>query len=264
MAVYLKSINTLAISISLTDKTVLVTGAARGIGRAIATTMARAGASVLVNDLKEEDCKKTAEMIQESGSKSFVTEGDISNESDVRNMVRKGIEIFGKIDILVNNAGIVGRKPIFETEEKEWDRLIAVNLKGTFLCSKCVAEKMREQKVQGRIVNISSIMGEVALPPRPAYCASKGGIIALTRDLAAELAQYGINVNSVAPGWVETDLTSSYFSQESVHDYLIERIPLRRFCQPEEIANVVCFISSEYGQYITGQTIFVDGGWTAI
>lgn len=248
----------------MADKIALVTGAGRGIGRAIATTMAKAGADVLVNDLKAENCKQTVVSIQEFGRKAVIAEGDISNETNVRDIVEKGITNFGRIDILVNNAGVVGRKSIFDTDEKDWDQLIDVNLKGTFLCCKLVAERMKEQRVKGRIVNISSIMGEVALPPRPAYCASKGGIIALTRDLAAELAQYGINVNSVAPGWVETDLTSSYFAQKNVHDYLIERIPLGRFCLPEEIANVVCFISSEYGEYITGQTIFVDGGWTAI
>jgi 3-oxoacyl-[acyl-carrier protein] reductase len=254
----------LSITISLADKVALVTGAGRGIGKAIAATMAKAGADVLVNDLKAEDCKQTATSIQESGRRAAIVEGDISSENSVRGIVEKGVANFGKIDILVNNAGVVGRKPVFDTEETDWDRLIDVNLKGTFLCSKHVARSMKEQGVKGRIVNISSIMGEVALPPRPAYCASKGGIIALTRDLAAELAQYGINVNSVAPGWVETDLTASYFAQKEVHDYLIERIPLRRFCQPEEIANVVCFVSSEYGRYITGQVIFVDGGWTAI
>ena len=252
------------INIDLTEKTALVTGSARGIGRAIATTMAKAGADVLVNDLKAEDCETTAKMVRDLGRQAHVTAGDISSEADVRNMIQNGVERFGKIDILVNNAGIVGRKPIFDTEEREWDRMIEVNLNGTFLCSKFVATKMRELGVKGRIVNISSIMGEVALPPRPAYCASKGGIIALTRDLAAELAPYGINVNSVAPGWVETDLTANYFSQKGVHEYLIERIPLGRFCQPEEVANVVCFITSELGRYITGQVIFVDGGWTAI
>ncbi len=254
----------MTISINLTDKIALVTGAGRGIGRAIAITLAKAGAHVLVNDLKAENCKETVESIQKLGREAVIVEGDVSMEAEVRGMIQKGIESFGRIDILVNNAGVVGRKPIFDTDEKDWDQMIDVNLKGTFLCSKYVAERMKEQGVKGRIVNISSIMGEVALPPRPAYCASKGGIIALTRDLAAELAQYGINVNSVAPGWVETDLTSSYFAQKNVHDYLIERIPLGRFCLPEEIANVVCFIASEYGEYITGQAIFVDGGWTAI
>jgi len=254
----------LAISIDLSGKTALVTGSGRGIGKAIAVTMARAGADVMVNDLKVESCDETAKTIQELGSKVLVMAGDISKEGEVQDIVKRGVEHFGKIDILVNNAGIVGRKPIFDTEERDWDRMIEVNLKGTFLCSKFVAQKMRELGVKGRIINISSIMGEVALPPRPAYCASKGGIIALGRDLATELAQFGITVNSVAPGWVETDLTANYFSQQGVHDYLIERIPLGRFCQPEEVANVVCFISSEFGKYITGQTIFVDGGWTAI
>lgn len=242
----------------------MVTGSGRGIGRAIATTMAKAGADVIVNDLKAESCEETARAIRELGRRALIAEGDISKEADVQDIVRRGIEYFGRIDVLVNNAGIVGRKPVFDTDERDWDRMIEVNLKGTFLCSKFVAGKMKELGVKGRIINISSIMGEVALPPRPAYCASKGGIIALSRDLATELAQYGITVNSVAPGWVETDLTVNYFSQQGVHDYLIERIPLGRFCQPEEIANVVCFISSELGKYITGQTIFVDGGWTAI
>lgn len=157
------------------------------------------------------------------------------------------------------------RKPAEELSEEEWDRIIDINLKGTFLCSQIVGRDMIERGNGGKIINIASIMGGVALPPRAAYCASKGGVIALTKDLAAEWAKYNINVNAISPGWTEgTGLTKSLFSQEELRLFLLERIPLSRFGKPEDIANLVVFLASEYSNYITGQTIYVDGGWTVI
>jgi 2-deoxy-D-gluconate 3-dehydrogenase len=165
---------------------------------------------------------------------------------------------------LVNNAGVVLRKPAEEITEEEWDKVIDINLKGTFLCAQTVGKAMIQRGDGGRIINIASIMGGVALPPRAAYCASKGGIIALTKDLAAEWAKYRVTVNTISPGWTVTEMTQAYFSQEEVRRFLLERIPLNRLGKPEDIANLAVFLASEYSEYITGQAIFVDGGWTIL
>lgn len=246
-------------------KVALVTGGSRGIGKEIALTMARAGAKIIVNDIEPEGSAKTVDEIRERfGVPAVAFLADVSKQSDVQALVEKSIGTFQRIDVLVNNAGVVVRKPAVELSEQEWDKIIDVNLKGVFLCSQAVARKMIEQANGGRIVNIASIMGEVALPPRAPYCSSKGGVIALTRDLAAEWAPYGINVNAIGPGWVETDLTKDYFSQKQVRDYLLERIPLKRFCSPSEVAVLAAFLVSDLANYITGQTILIDGGWTAL
>jgi 2-deoxy-D-gluconate 3-dehydrogenase len=159
---------------------------------------------------------------------------------------------------------LITRKPAEEITEEEWDKVIDINLKGTFLCAQTVGKAMIQRGEGGRIINIASIMGGVALPPRAAYCASKGGIIALTKDLAAEWAKYGVTVNTISPGWTVTEMTQAYFSQEEVRGFLLERIPLNRLGKPEDISNLAVFLASEYSGYITGQAIFVDGGWTIL
>jgi NAD(P)-dependent dehydrogenase (short-subunit alcohol dehydrogenase family) len=179
-------------------------------------------------------------------------------------MVEITIRELGGIHVLVNNAGIILRKPAEEMAEEEWDRVIDINLKGSFLCSQAAARAMMQAGQGGRIINISSIMGGVSLPPRAAYCASKGGVVALTKDLAAEWAKHAITVNAVAPGWTVTEMTQSYFSQEPVRRFVLERIPLNRLGKPEDIAHAAVFLASEYSDYITGQTIYVDGGWTIL
>ena len=253
------------LQIQLEGKVALVTGASRGIGKQIATAMATAGASVILNDIDPLGCDRAATEIREATLRTVTgVVADISNQREVQAMIGQALQAHPQIDILVNNAGVIVRKPAIELSESEWDRILNVNLKGTFLCSQAVARKMIEGGTGGRIINIASVMGEVALPPRSAYCSSKGGVIALTRDLAAEWAPHGINVNAIAPGWVETELTKGYFAQEGVRDYLLERIPLRRFCQSSEVAALAAFLASDLANYITGQTICVDGGWTSL
>jgi len=242
----------------------MVTGAGRGIGKAIAIALAKANADVVINDVNLNTAKNTAQEIEALGKRSLPIEADVSVKKDVNRMVEHALNVFGKIDILVNNAGVIVRKPVEELSEEEWDRIIDINLKGVFLCSKMVATDMIKRREGGKIINISSIMGGVALPPRAAYCASKGGVIALTRDLAAEWAKYNINVNAISPGWMTTELTQSLFSQEEMRRFFLERIPLNRFGTPEDVAHLAVFLASEYSNYITGQTIYVDGGWTII
>lgn len=249
--------------VDLTGKVALVTGSARGIGKSIALAMASAGADIILNDINQEGITETAREVTKLGRKATPYPGDVSKKAEVDRLVAEAIESFGRMDILVNNAGVVVRKPAEEYTEEDWDRVIDTNLKGVFNFSQAVGRQMIAKGKGGRIVNISSIMGLVALAPRASYVSSKGGIVALTRDLAVEWAKYGITVNSVCPGWVMTEMTEKYFAQEEVHKYLIDRIPLGRFATQADVTNLVLFLSSEQAGYITGASIPVDGGWTA-
>jgi len=250
--------------IDLRGKTAIVTGAGRGIGKEIARALAAAHAGVIVNDVDGKAAEEAAAGIEAQGGKALPVKADVREAEEVKRMVETAVRGLGGIHILVNNAGTILRKPAEEIAEEEWNRVIDINLKGTFLCAQAAARAMIARGQGGRIINISSIMGSVALPPRAAYCATKGGIISLTRDLAAEWAGHGIRVNCIAPGWVVTEMTQAYFSQEPVRRFLLERIPLNRLGRPEDIAPVAVFLASEYADYITGQTIHVDGGWTIL
>ena len=250
--------------INLEGKTAIVTGAGRGIGKAIAKAFAAARAKVVVNDIDWDAALQVCREIEAEGAIARPAKADVRTPGEINQMVQTAVRDLGGIHVLINNAGIVIRKPAEEILEEEWDRVIDINLKGTFLCAQTAAKAMISAGKGGKIINISSIMGAVALPPRAAYCASKGGIINLTRDLAAEWAKYGILVNGIAPGWTVTEMTETYFSQEPVRQFLLERIPLNRLGKPEDIANLAVFLSSDYSDYITGQTIYVDGGWTIL
>jgi len=248
--------------IDLKGRVALITGSGRGIGRAVAEAMAEAGADVVINDIDQNSIEEAVEELSKRGTRVIGVKADISKKTEVAHMFNQAASRLGQVDILVNNAGVIVRKAAEELTEEEWDRVLGVNLKAAFLCSQAAAPGMMRRR-WGRIINISSIMGATTVPPRAAYCASKGGIMALTRDLAVEWAQYGITVNSVAPGWTLTDFTREYFAREEVSRYLLERIPLKRFAQPEEIAGIVVFLASDLASYLTGETIFVDGGWMA-
>jgi len=252
------------LQIDLTGKGAIVTGSGRGIGKAIAKALAGANAGVVVCDVDVNAAMRVSKEIESAGGKALPAKADVRSWSEISQMVQTALSEFGGIHLLVNNAGVVLRKPAEEISEEEWDKVIDINLKGTFLCAQTVAKAMIQAGNGGKIINIASIMGSVALPPRAAYCASKGGIIALTKDLAAEWAKYGITVNTLSPGWTVTEMTQAYFSQEEVRRFLLERIPLNRLGKPEDIANMAVFLASEYADYITGQAIFVDGGWTIL
>ncbi len=242
----------------------IVTGAGRGIGRAIALTLAREGAAVVVNDVNLESAEQVAGEIKSRGGRARPVKADVSNGEEVNKLVQETLDSFKKIDILVNNAGFGKLIPAMEITEAQWDSIIDVNLKGQFLCSQAVAKYMIAQK-RGKIVNIAALSGRVAMPGLAAYGASKGGVLQLTKVLAVEWGEYNINVNAVSPGITMTSLAESAFKEKP--DLLkgyIERIPLRRAARTEDIADAVLFLSSSESDDITGQEITVDGGTSAL
>ncbi|MEI7603800.1 MAG: 3-oxoacyl-ACP reductase family protein [bacterium] len=248
----------------LQDRVVLITGASRGIGRAIALMFAREGAKIIldyhVSDYEpdaENNVKDVSRVINEMGGECISIEADISQEDIVKMLVSKGIEKFGRIDVLVNNAGIVFDLPISERTIEQWQRTINTNLMGCYMCSKYASESMMDNKF-GKIINISSTNAINCFNPDSLdYDASKAGIITLTKNFAKALFPY-VNVNAIAPGWVDTEMNKD-LPQEFVNDEA-SKIYLNRFAQPEEIANVALFLASEDARYVNGSVIIVDGG----
>jgi 3-oxoacyl-[acyl-carrier protein] reductase len=245
----------------LSEKVALVTGAARGIGRAIALELAEMGVQVAVNDIQESqaDALLVQQEISLAGGQACLALGSVSDSGQVKLCVDSVLDRWGKIDILVNNAGISSLNSILRISEGEWDRLLSINLKGAFLCSKLVLPSMMGGR-WGRIVNISSVAGLVGSLGRPDYAASKGGLIALTRSLAAEVGSRNITVNAVAPGYIATRLTADL--PEGAGEAIIARTALRRAGTPQDVANLVGFLCSQRAGYITGQVIAVDAGIT--
>ncbi|QED47502.1 3-oxoacyl-[acyl-carrier-protein] reductase [Cytobacillus dafuensis] len=242
----------------LEGKIALVTGASRGIGREIALELARQGADVVVNySGSEERANHVVAEIKEMGRKAIAVQCDVSNSDSVANMVKETIDTFGKLDILVNNAGITKDNLLMRMKEDEWDDVININLKGVFLCTKAVTRQMMKQR-SGRIINISSIVGVSGNPGQANYVAAKSGVIGLTKTSAKELSSRGITVNAVAPGFITTDMTDKL--NEEVKEQMLKQIPLARFGEPADIANVVVFLASDDSRYMTGQTLHVDGG----
>lgn len=250
--------------IDLSGRVALVTGAGRGIGKSISIALANSGADLAVVDINKQTAEATGREIASLGRRAIGLQADVSKSGEADLTVARAAEALGKVDILVNNAGIVVRKAMEDYTDEDWDNVMNVNLKGVFNFSRAVGRLMIRQGKGGRIISIASIMGLVALPPRASYVSSKGGIVALTRDLAAEWARHNITVNCICPGWVKTEMTGPYFAQPEVGKYLLDRVPLGRFAEPAEIAGVVVFLASDLSGYITGQSIAVDGGWTAL
>jgi 2-deoxy-D-gluconate 3-dehydrogenase len=246
----------------LNGKIALVTGSAQGLGKEIASSLARNGCSLVLADIVYPE--ETAKQIEEIGSRSISVKADISDEAEVKDMVEKAISEYKKVDILVNNAGI-SQLSYTATEDlpiEEWDKIIAVNLRGTFLCCKHVGKQMTGSG-GGSIINISTTAGITGVPRAPAYCASKAGIILLTKSLALEWAKNNIRVNAIAPHYLETELTKGLRASEKVYDGLVKQIPMRRFAKPAEVVGTVLFLSSPASSYITGTVIVVDGGFLA-
>jgi NAD(P)-dependent dehydrogenase (short-subunit alcohol dehydrogenase family) len=248
----------------LKGKVALVTGASRGIGRAIALAFAKEGADVALNcSTSIEAAEKVAHEIRKLGRRSTVIQADVSNKTAVEKMVKEVMKQFSKIDILVNNAGMSVVGPSEGLEENLWRRGIDVMLTGVFFCSQAAGKEMIKQK-SGKIINIASINGIMAFPERACYCSAKAGVMALTKVLGCEWAQYNINVNAIAPGYVETELVKNLVSQGTLDvNELAGRTPNGKLARREDIANTVVFLASEDSQHIVGQTIVVDGGWTA-
>ncbi len=242
----------------LAEKVALVTGASRGIGRGIAFEMAREGADVVVNYTRsDKKAGEVARQIQTLGRRAISVKADVSNPKQVEAMRKRILKEFHGVDILVNNAGVHHHLKSWEIENDEWRHILGVNLDGVFHCSRAFSQEMRARR-WGRIINISSIIAFTGTDHEAHYGASKAAVLGLTRSLALELAGYNITVNSIAPGWIETDMTSGMTSEEK--NKALGLVPLRRMGQPEDVAHVAAFLASEKASFITGQTIHVNGG----
>ncbi len=242
----------------LQGKVALVTGAAQGIGQGIAVALAEEGCRIVVADLHEEACKETLRLVAEAGSEAVAVACNVAVAADVSGLFVKTIEHFGGIDVVVNNAGIFPFMPIEQMTEEQWDKVLDINLKGTFLVAQKAAGFL---PAGGRIVNVSSIASVIGFAAMTHYCASKSGVNGLTRALALELAPKQIAVNAVAPGATATP-GASVAQTDEVLQQTIQQIPLARQGTPQDIANAVVFLASEQSSYITGQVMVVDGGWT--
>lgn len=241
----------------LNGQVALVTGAGRGIGRAIALTLAKNGADIIISDIMKDSVEEAVKEVESLGRKALGVLGDVSKFAECEAMINAGKDTFGKIDILVNNAGITRDNLIMRMSEEDWDAVIAVNLKSVFNCCKAVCRLMMKQK-GGRIINISSVVGLMGNAGQANYSASKAGIIGLTKTLAKEFASRGILVNAIAPGFIRTKMTD--FLNDEQRAALLKLIPLERMGEPEDVANAVLFLASPLSSYITGQVIPVDGG----
>jgi len=241
----------------LKNKVALITGGARGIGRAIGIVFAKEGADIVVADVNQETAQQTASEIEALGVKVLALEMDVTNFEKVEEGINKILDKMGKVDILVNNAGITKDNLLLRMSPADWDAVINVNLKGTFNCIKAVSRPMIKQR-SGKIISIASIIGLMGNPGQANYAASKAGIIALTKTVAKELASRNINANAVAPGFIQTAMTDKL--PEEIKKKMLEAIPLAKLGTPEDVANVCLFLASEESSYITGQTITIDGG----
>ena len=250
----------------LADKICVITGGGSGIGQATALCFAAEGAKVVVADINPNAASETSRLIEKNGAAALAVTVDVTQAASVQKMLHKAVEVFGRIDVLVNNAGFGLAATVEETDEADWDRLMAVNLKGVFLGCKYVVPIMRRQG-GGVIVNTASVLALVGVQDRAAYCASKGGVAALTRAVALDHVRDGIRVNCVAPGSVETPYWTDIFAKSNdvaaLRKNLEQRHPMERLARPEEIAKAVLFLASDESSFCTGSTLVVDGGWAA-
>ena len=243
---------------TLKGKNALVTGSSRGIGREIALELGRRGVNVAVNYAgSEAKAEEVVQELQDLGVKALKIQANVADEQDVKSMIKEVTTILGSIDILVNNAGITRDNLLMRMKEEDFDDVIETNLKGAFLCTKTVTRQMMKQR-SGKIINIASIVGVSGNPGQANYVAAKAGLIGLTKSTAKELASRNIYVNAVAPGFITTDMTEVLTEEQKTT--MLGSIPLGKLGEPEDVANVVCFLASNDAKYITGQTIHVDGG----
>ncbi len=247
----------------LKDKVALVTGANSGIGRAIAERFAAEGAHVAVNYLSRgNNAKDAADEVAAFATNSMAVAGDVSQRADVERMVAEVVARFGRLDVAVNNAGIEIKRPFLEVTDEEWDRVLKVNLYGAFLVSQAAARQFVKQGQGGKLVYISSVHEDIPFPQFTAYCASKGAVRMMMRNLAMELAPYQITCNNIAPGAIATPINQAVLDDPKAKQNAIGEIPLGRFGKPEEVASVALFLASDEANYVTGSTYYVDGGMT--
>lgn len=247
----------------LENKTVVVTGGSKGIGKEIALTFAKLNANVVISGRDEAVLESALAELQKHNPKCIAVSGDLSDIAEVRKLIDKAASQFGTIDVLVNNAGVNIAKPAMEVTEGDWDTVLDLNLKSAFFASQAAAKYMLQQN-SGRIINIASQMAFVGYVKRAAYCSSKGGLVQLTKALAVEWAKQGIRVNAVAPTFIETELTANMFEDKEFKQDVDNRILLDGLSQPEDISGAVLYLASNLANFVTGETIKVDGGWTAI
>ena len=242
----------------LNEKVAIVTGAASGIGKAIAEKFINEGAKVIFSDISDD-----ASLVSKFEERAFFIKCDVSKPEEVENLINKTIEHFGKLDIMVNNAGIGGLGGILDVTNESWDKTIKVNLSGTMFGMREAAKSMKAKKIKGSIINLSSILGKVGFNGAIAYCAAKGGVVQLTHAGALDLAATHIRVNAIAPGFIETKMTQDVLKLEDFNKLIIDSTPLGYVGKVDDIANAAVYLASDESSYVTGNIIYVDGGWTA-
>ena len=256
---------------SIEGKVAIITGSGKGIGKALAMGFCQAGAKVVANSSHHPDQgRATLAEIREAGGEAIFIQADVSKQEDVLRLVDETLRIFRKVDILINNAGVVGGSPAEDLNIVEWNKVLAVNLTGVYLCSAIVAKKAMIPQKSGRIVNISSISGEIGHPggkpglQQAAYHAAKGGVNTLTRALALEWVSYGITVNTISPGWINTGIDDAFFEADPANlELVLNDTPMHRLGNPSELIGTAIYLSSDSASFVTGQNIKVDGGYTS-
>jgi len=246
----------------LTGKVAIVTGAGRGMGYHFALALAKYGADLAICSRTVSELEKTRDEIEKLGRRVLIQRMDVSKVQEISQTVEEVVKAFGRIDILVNNAGVSIPQPAVEVTEEAWDKIIDINLKGVFFCAQAVGKVMIKQR-RGKIINISSDAGVVGLPQRGAYCSSKAGVNLLTKVLSIEWGPYNINVNAIAPTFIQTPFTKPMFEKPGFREYVLGNIPLGRIGQPEDVTGAVIYLASEASNLVTGHVLLVDGGWTA-
>lgn len=245
---------------NLDDKIAIVTGGSRGLGKAMALGLAKAGAHVVISDIL--DTSEAVKEIKQYDDEAFGIKVDVTKESDVKKMISKTLDQFGSIDVFVNNAGILKTANAEDFSMEDWKKVIEVNLNGAFLCAQAAGKQMIKQK-SGKIINISSIAGVSGYASSAPYSASKAGIISLTKTLAAEWGKHNINVNAICPGVFATDMTADYLQDDQFKNMIKSNVPLERYAESEELIGSIIYLASDASNYVTGHSLIIDGGWVA-